>query len=246
MSKLVKFREELPSGYIYWGEDLEFKRPVFDMGENKGTVTAIMNACKKSIVEQDLSIYISSEALKAILRTQANSKIRNIIANLDDEDKLDISNNNTTYIAFGEILKLLNKEIIEAVDDRKRMYLKIAEKSLINMRDCDKLRLLAIERDKQYKDKLKKLKGKRKKAYNIKNDELTGERLKLGSHFSHIRSKASYPKLSLDIDNGLLINPLTHKKITSLQIEDEEALEKLCREEGWSLDWVDRFREKFC
>lgn len=241
---MVKFVEELPTGYIYWGEELEFERPSLGLGEHKGTVTQIMNACKNSIVEQDLSIYVSKNSLKDILRVGVNSKMNRILSEIADEDKLmpgTIKSSNVEFIVFGEVLKLINRELVEARDERKRMYLKISEKALINLRDCDKLAVLALQKDVIYNKELKKLKGKRKKIYKIKFDELTGEKLEKDAEFSHIRSKASYPKLALDIENGLLINKETHNKLTNLQIEDEVQLEKLCIEEGWNLDWKKKF-----
>lgn len=248
MSKIVKFREELPRGYIYWGEDLVFERPQLGLGEYKGTVTRIMNSCKKCIVEDDLSIYIETNALNDILRVNSNNKIKRILADIDDEDKLlegTVKNNDVDYIVFGEVIKLINRELVEARDESRRMYLKVAEKSLINMRDCDKLVALARKKDTIYDKELKKLKIKRKRFYKIKNDELTGDKLEKDAHFSHIRSKSSYPKLALDIENGLLVNKATHNKITNLKIEDEEQLEKLCQDEKWRLEWKKKFNEKF-
>lgn len=248
MSKIVKFKEVLPKGYIYWGEDLVFERPKLGLGEYKGTVTRIMNACQNCIVEEDLSIYVSTNSLREILRINASNKINRILADISDDDKLGdgtIKSSQVDYIVFGEVLKLINRELIETRDQSRRLYLKVAEKSLINMRDCDKLVVLAGQKDIIYNKELKNLKGKRKRTYKIKIDELTGEKLQKDSHFSHIRSKASYPKLALDIENGLLVNKEIHNIITNLQIEDEDQLEELCKKERWSLEWKKKFDSRF-
>lgn len=248
MSKMVKFRPKLPAKFIYWGDDLEFERPVLGLDEDKRTVTRIMNACKNCIVEIDLSIYISQESLSDILRVKAQSKLNRIKAEIHDEDKLDDisgTNFNEEPIALGEVLKLINKELVEARDESKRIYLRVAEKSLINMRDCDKLKVLAAQNDRKYNKELKGLKAKRKKLYKIKIDELTGKKLERDADFSHIRSKASYPKLALNIENGLLVNKDIHKIITDENVEDEDQLEALCIREGWSLDWKSKFCNMF-
>ncbi|MGL5152371.1 MAG: hypothetical protein ACRC7N_17580 [Clostridium sp.] len=247
--KVAKYREKLPQGFVYWGSDLDFDRPSLSSAEHVGTVTKIMNACRNSIVEEDRSIYISTEAFSEILRIRSKYKLKQIISNIDDDDKLNsgvLVNNKCEFIAFGEVFKLIIKEHFEATDNKRRMYLEVSEKVLLSLRDCESLKLLAFKNDMNYKDELKKLKSKRIRLYKINEDELTGELLdKKGSEFHHIRSKASYPKLALKIDNGVIVNKEVHKIITKEGAENEEQLEKLCIKMGWKTSWIFKFKSIF-
>ncbi|MGL5416760.1 MAG: hypothetical protein ACRDAU_13925 [Clostridium sp.] len=246
-SGLIKYRRKLPIGFRYIGEDIQFERPALNEGEAKGTVTQIMNACKDSIIDGNSAIYISQEALGKLLRTNSTNKIRKILSEVDESDKLDKERNieEIDFIIMGEILKLINREIGEVKSDKKRLYLRISEKALINMRDSQKIRALLLENDRKYKSELKKLKGNRKKDYAIKSDELTGEKLKWGAEFSHIRAKSAYPNLALDLRNGLIVNRETHRIITKEKIENEDELLKLCIKMKWKTSWHEKFKNSF-
>ncbi|MGL4874069.1 MAG: hypothetical protein ACRC30_05400 [Clostridium sp.] len=244
---LVKYRRKLPVGFRYIGEDIEFERPVLNEGEAKGTVTQIMNACKDSIIDGNSAIYISQEAVGKLLRTNSKNKIRKVLSEIEEEDKLDKERNieEIDFIIMGEILKLINKEIAEVMSDRKRLYLRISEKALINMRDSQKVRNLLLENDRRHKNELKSLKGKRMKTYAIKKDELTGMKLKWGAEFSHIRAKSAYPNLALDIRNGLVVNREIHRIITRERVENEDELLKLCLKMKWDRSWYEKFKNSF-
>lgn len=243
MKKIVKDKRELPQGIAYRGEELNFKRPEIGEGEHKGTVTRIVNACKECIVEESSSaIFISEDSLGEILRLRAEDKIRIILSNIDKADKYE----NSKYILIGECLKLINKEMNEARSESRRRYLRVSEQALINLRECEKIRVMNIRKDENYLKDLKKLKGLRIKRYGIKKDELTGEPLvKRKAEFSHIRSKSSYPTLALDIENGLIVNKETHNKITKENVENEEKLKSLCEKENWNIRWYEKYKERY-
>ncbi|WP_297632285.1 hypothetical protein [uncultured Clostridium sp.] len=243
MKKIVKDKRELPQGIAYTGDELNFKRPEIGEGEHKGTVTRIVNACKDCIIEANTStVFISEDSLGEILRLRAEDKIRIILSNINEDDKYE----NSKYILLGECLKLINKEMNEARSESKRKYLRVSEQALINIRDCDQLRVMNGKIDENYLKDLKKLKKTRIRVYKIREDELTGESLiKRKAEFSHIRSKASYPALALDIENGLIVNKETHDKITEENVENEEKLKSLCEREKWNVEWYEKYKEKY-
>lgn len=243
MKKIIKDKRELPKGVAYRGSDLDFERPTIGEDEHKGTVTRIVNACKECIVEaESAAVYISEDSLGEILRLRAEDKIRIILSNIEDEDKF----SDGKHILLAECIKLINKELNEARTESRRKYLKISERALINLRECDKIRMISIKTDERYKKELGKLKRNRISRYKIKRDELTGEILiKRTAEFSHIRSKSSYPKLALDIENGLIVNKETHVKITKEKVENEETLKSLCEKENWDITWYEVFKSNY-
>ena len=110
---------------------------------------------------------------------------------------------------------------------------------------CDTVVRLRLEYDKDKAVARRTLKKKRKKTYNIKYDELTGEPLKTNCEFSHIRSYAIYKQYADDIDNGLMVNKMTHRLITERGVNDENQLLALCQEQGWKTDWYEAYINKF-
>ena len=183
-----------------------------------------------------------------MLRCNAQVHLKNIISNIEDDEfhiikktTIDGKIIDVRYISIGELLRLINKEIEISKDYKKRIYLRKSEEALRNLRDCDKLELKRIEKESNYDKELKKLKKKRIKKYKLKKDELTGDTLRKDAEFSHIRSKASYPNLALDINNGLVVNKKTHDEITRMNIEDEDSLLKLCNKNEWSTEWYKKY-----
>ena len=114
------------------------------------------------------------------------------------------------------------------------------------IRDCDSAEVLRTRYNEKLEDARKNLKHKRIKKYNIEYDELTGERLiKKTAEFSHIRSFAIYTEVGADIENGLIVNKETHKIITSNSTCDEVELYNLCLDEGWNIDWYNRYKNYY-
>ena len=90
----------------------------------------------------------------------------------------------------------------------------------------------------------RKLKSKRIKKYNIKEDELTGKNIDIRTcEFSHIRSVSMYQEYSDNIENGLIVNKETHDKITRKEINDEDELYDLCIDNGWNLQWYEKYKK---
>ena len=82
------------------------------------------------------------------------------------------------------------------------------------------------------------------KKYNIKEDELTGKNIDIRTcEFSHIRSVSMYQEYSDNIENGLIVNKETHDKITRKEINDEDELYDLCIDNGWNLQWYEKYKK---
>ena len=79
---------------------------------------------------------------------------------------------------------------------------------------------------------------------NIKEDELTGKNIDIRTcEFSHIRSVSMYQEYSDNIENGLIVNKETHDKITRKEINDEDELYDLCIDNGWNLQWYEKYKK---
>ena len=75
-------------------------------------------------------------------------------------------------------------------------------------------------------------------------DELTGKNIDIRTcEFSHIRSVSMYQEYSDNIENGLIVNKETHDKITRKEINDEDELYDLCIDNGWNLQWYEKYKK---
>ncbi len=185
-------------------------------------------------------LFISEKYLHSILRMQKDNVERMIKDDIKDNDKIKFKG--IVYINSDEVVRLLNKRIFSPIDSKTRKNLKFSRATCQAIGDSEDVQIRQLEYAESIKENKPKLKAKRKKTFKIENDELTGEPLdKKESDFSHIRSCSEYPELILYIQNGLVVNKSTHKKITKENIVDESGLYKLCKEEGWSISWYNEF-----
>lgn len=204
------------------------------------TLTSITNALNaEAYLDEQGYLWLAKDKLHSILRT-TKANANNIFDSFEDVRSIE----NHWFVRAHEVMGLISKEIEEADTLKKGEYLSFSEQCLIAIRDSDRALVKRARFIEDWKEEKKKLKKNRIKQYGIEIDELTGEPLKKRSaEFSHIRSSSRYKALSLEIENGLIVNQSTHKKITENKICNEEELLFLCEEEGWDTSWYDDFIE---
>ena len=209
----------------------------------KGVKTQLKNAWRDGVlVDEKGWIWVKKEKLHTILRTSVDNA-RYIAMKLPNEDKQYF--NGEPYIRGFQVVAQLAKEIEENGVGKRGLALIASKEFYESIYMCDTVVRLRLEYDKDKAVARRTLKKKRKKTYNIKYDELTGEPLKTNCEFSHIRSYAIYKQYADDIDNGLMVNKMTHRLITERGINDENQLLALCHEQGWKTDWYEPYINKF-
>ena len=219
--------------------------PIPDMDERiyKGVKTQLKNAWRDGVlVDEKGWIWVKKEKLHTILRTNVDNA-RYIAMKLPNEDKQYF--NGEPYIRGFQVVAQLAKEIEENGVGKRGLALIASKEFYESIYMCDTVVRLRLEYDKDKAVARRTLKKKRKKTYNVKYDELTGDPLKLNCEFSHIRSYAIYKQYADDIDNGLMVNKMTHRLITERGVNDENQLLALCQEQGWKTDWYEVYINKF-
>lgn len=226
-------------------KEMSYKKPEALANTHKTHITRINNAYNETTYFDNSGVmWIEANKLAEIIRTN-NTNARYIISNnIPDQAKMYIGK--TTYVRGYEIKQILDKFIQEEGIGKKKQYLKYSELLFNAIRDCDTAENIRTIYQNQLQDSRRKLKIKRIKKYKIKYDELTGENLiKKTAEFSHIRSYALFKNISDKIDNGLIVNKDIHQIITKKGVNDEEDLFKLCNENGWNVDWYQKFKINF-
>ena len=209
----------------------------------KGVKTQLKNAWRDGVlVDEKGWIWVKKEKLHTILRTNVDNA-RYIAMKLPSEDKQYF--NGEPYIRGFQVVAQLAKEIEENGVGKRGLALIASKEFYESIYMCDTVVRLRLEYDKDKAVARRTLKKKRKKTYNVKYDELTGDPLKLNCEFSHIRSYAIYKQYADDIDNGLMVNKMTHRLITERGVNDENKLLALCQEQGWKTDWYEAYINKF-
>ncbi len=222
---------------------MNYEIPEMDYKLYKGVKTQLKNAWRDGVlVDEKGWVWVKKEKLHIILRTSPDNA-RYIAMKFPDEDKRYF--NGEPYVRGFQVVAQLSKEIEENGVGTRGLGLVASKSFYESIYMCDTVVRLRLEYDKDKTTSRRALKKKRKKAYNIKHDELTGEPLKLNCEFSHIRSYAIYKQISDEIDNGLLVNKITHRLITERGINDERELLALCEEQGWKTDWYEAYVQRF-
>lgn len=218
--------------------DINFPEPPVEF--NRSTAVSIYNAwMQTSMVDNHGMIWVLPTRLGEILRT-SKSCAHAIVTNTRREHRR--SSAEGTYLRYSEVNRILNDIIQSAGSLKRERYAGYSELIGRKIRDSEKAvlqRALSYEITKESK---KKLKSTRLKTLTVLNDELTNKPLLQTCEFSHIRSCAVYPRLSVTVWNGLIVNKATHKLITDRQIYDEDRLLQLCREQNWNTKWYSAFK----
>lgn len=232
--------------YKYSVLEYKYDEPEADLNFcSPKVVTEIRNAWNNTAYLDEFGmVWINVQRLHSILRTTKNN-IRYIVEMIPEKDKV-LGSDGNTYIKGSEFIKLIDEEI-QTRDSRTRgHYLRLSQNFYFAIRDMDKAKLLRANYSNYLTDARKDLKKKRIKKYKIKNDELTGDKLITKTcEFSHIRSFSLFPKISDQIENGLIVNKDTHSIITEKGISTEDELFDLCVEMKWNIDWYDKYKDVF-
>lgn len=219
--------------------DISFEEPIPNENAKSKVVTEISNAWKNATyIDNKGWLWVRKDKLHSILRTnKANAEF--MLMQLPDEYIMNIVSD--VYVRGYKVLEIIARTMEENGVGTKGIYLETSKNYYDSINLCDKVKLIRLQYDNCIKEERKKLKNKRRKKYQIFYDELTNDPLKRGCEFSHIRSVAMYKHISDNIDNGLVVNKDTHIKITSMGINDEEELLRLCKKEGWNTIWYYKY-----
>ena len=222
--------------------NIPYQKPELPPKLHDRTLTSITNALNaEAYLDEEGRLWLAKEKLHSILRT-TKTNANDLFDSFEDTQKIE----NHLFVRAYEVMGIISKEIEEADTLKKGKYLSFSEQCLISIRDSDRARIKRAEFLEEWREKKKNLKKNRIKEHKITLDELTGEKLNIRTaEFSHIRSSSLYKSLSLDIENGLIVNKETHNLITENAICDEKELKFLCEQEGWDISWYDKFIEYF-
>lgn len=240
---MSKKRHEILKRVHLFENNIPYEKPALPPTLHDRTLTSITNALNaEAYLDPQGRLWLSREKLHSILRT-TKANANDLFDSFDEVRKIE----NHWYVRAHEVMGRICKEIEEADSLKKGEYLSFSEQCLIAIRDSDRATVKRARFLEEWKEKKKKLKNARIKRYGIVTDELTGDLLeKRTAEFSHIRSSSLYRDLSLDIENGLIVNKNTHELITASGINEEEELLFLCEQEGWSTTWYDEYKEYLC
>ena len=221
---------------VRWAREISLKRAE---AKSQATVTRIMNAWQLSGLDSNGIIWVDQEKIHEILRTD-KATARELVASIVYPHRRDVGTK--TYLYGPKVLEKLSERVSQAGNATTEKYLEISLGLYHELEFSDIGKLLRRESWQAMSEARKGLKGDRIKALSITEDELTGEPLqKKSAEFSHIRSCKAYPLLGLDINNGLVVNQATHKKITEKGIVNESQLFSFCHEMGWKESWYDEY-----
>jgi hypothetical protein len=204
------------------------------------TKVAIANAWEKfTVLDNYGRVWINSKKVHILLRTNRDNA-KYIIGGVPDSDKY--RDGKELYIRGSSIYQILDYNIQNARSLQRENYIRFSELFYQAIRDCSRARELRAEFYEHLNRTIGYLKQRRINKFKLEYDELTGKPLNLKScEFSHIRSVSLFPELAGLLENGLIINKITHDKITQFSINDENELLELCELEGWSTNWYDDF-----
>ena len=220
-------------------KDVHYKEPERAQNLNNRTVKAIKNAFDKAILDKRGWIWIEEESIHSLLRVKTKADARYYLQSVPKKDEISI--NGKQYIRGFVFISFINKFMEEKGNNK---YLPIVNEYYNLINTSNDVKLVRLEFDNYLKAQKRKLKSKRIKKYNIKEDELTGKNIDIRTcEFSHIRSVSMYQEYSDNIENGLIVNKETHDKITRKEINDEDELYDLCIDNGWNLQWYEKYKK---
>lgn len=220
--------------------NIPYIKPTLPPRLHDRTLTSITNALNaEAYLDEEGRLWLAKDKLHSILRT-TKANANDLFDSFEDVRRIE----SHWFVRAYEVMGMISKEIEEADTLKKGEYLSFSEQCLIAIRDSDRATVKRARFLEDWREKKKNLKKDRIKKYRIVLDELTGEPLeKRTAEFSHIRSSSVYRELSLEIENGLIVNKATHTLITESGVCNEDELLFLCQEEGWDTSWHDKYLE---
>lgn len=205
------------------------------------TINAIIAAWDKfAFIDCYGQVWVNSDGCHVILRTSTENA-RYLIGRLPDSDKY--TANNATIIRGPAVCKILDEFCYSAGNLIRENYIRYSQCVYESIKHSSLARELRAQNYTRIGKEIGTLKNTRIREYKVTHDELTGQLLLPNSQFSHIRSVAAYPQISMRIENGLIVNESTHSLITSLGISDESQLSALCQSQQWKMDWIHSYNQ---
>ncbi|HEY9828807.1 MAG TPA: hypothetical protein V6D19_25590 [Stenomitos sp.] len=208
---------------------------------HKSTLKKIENAWKSgSIIDSYGVLWVRVDKLWIIWRTdQPTAK----------ELYLQVSKGKyRRYIGGDQYLR--GCEVIKFIYDRlsstrlqQRDGLGLSKDIFDNILNDPDVQLIALNANLSIEQAKRKLRKERIKLFKITKDELTNSPLNR-CEFSHISSVKSYPELSDQMWNGLIVNKDTHKIITDNDITNGHDLHDFCCDRNWSIDWYSVWKQR--
>ena len=224
-------------------KDLDVAFPNIPDEFDRRTARSIYNAwMETAIIDRFGMVWVLPDRLHEILRT-SKPNARHIVERISKEYKSRGAAG--TYLHYVEVNKRLCQIVMNAGTIKHERYAEFSESIGLAIRDSSKAKLQRAQSYAALNATKGKLKQMRSKLLQISRDELTGLPLLPSSQFSHIRSCAIYPQLATYIWNGLIVNRDIHKIVTDSYVNDENELYDLCRQEGWSTIWFDKYVAQF-
>ena len=182
----------------------------------------IDRACESTLIANDGNPYLPEESLPGLLNKNKN-QARYIADNMiPDQGKRTI--NNRPMISTPDLVGYMDRNSHQTRNAEEAELNRYGRDSLIAIGDSDQAEAERRKIDARYNREAPQLRKKR----GVERDEITGEPLGPGAAFHHVNAKAIYndPNEVLDPDNGINVNPATHKEIHSRNLLDRKSLEE--------------------
>lgn len=178
------------------------------------------DSCEAAQIASDGNIYVLEEKMPGLLGKNKNTSNYIVDNMIPDTEKVNI--NNQKMINASSVVGYLDKNSHQTRDAEEADLNRYARDSLTRIGDSDQAEAERRKIDTHVNKVLPKLKDKR----GVKHDEITGEPLKKNAAFHHKNNKAIHnnPLDVIDPDQGINVNPETHKEIHQLGIKDEKQL----------------------
>ncbi|OON97909.1 MAG: hypothetical protein ATN36_02210 [Epulopiscium sp. Nele67-Bin005] len=204
----------------------------------KGTLTSIQNQIKDHTFYDDKRnvFYFRIQGVHKILRTKDGISriwiyqgIENIIS---ESNPITIMDNE--YISFYDLLRLFEFKRLHT-KGKTRLYVLYAKTLIEALND-----LTYVENLRLCLEDTSKLKAKKIKEENITSCQFSGKVFTTPKEveFAHINSKAAYPFLALELNNGVIILKEIHKEITKLNLNTIDELYNFCKKNNYNTDWI--------
>jgi hypothetical protein len=220
-------------------KELGINFPAPASGLDLPTAKSIYNAwMNTAIIDNYGMVWVLPNSLAQILRT-SKPNAKHIVDKIGRQYKS--KGIGGTYLHYAEVNKRLSEIILLAGSIKRESYAEYSESIGMAIRNSAKAKFQRAQTYESLKDAKKKLRQQRVSWLKIGCDELTGTPLTACSQFSHIRSCAIYPQLTICVWNGLVVNKDIHQIITDAYVNDEHELYDLCRKQEWSTKWYDDY-----
>lgn len=181
----------------------------------------IDKACEQTQIANDGNAYIPEKSMPQLLNR--NKRETNYIVDnkIPEEDKTTI--NNQRFLNTAGVVGYLDKNSHQTRNSEEADLNRYGRESLTRIGDSDQAEAQRRRIDAQVNRALPQLRNQR----GTDVDEITGRPLEKGAAFHHTNNKAIHnnPLDVIDPEQGINVNPETHKEIHKRGIMDKNELE---------------------